>query len=76
MYAPITSEINLETGMVLKEIATEQLFELSERLPEGTEVLGDAWKITPIGIGRPDAKPSVILSRQELSERYFAAVED
>jgi hypothetical protein len=76
MYAPITSEITLRTGMVLREISTDQLFEVTERLKSGTNVSGeDIWKLTPIGGGQLDRLP-VVLPRQELSEKYFAEVEE
>ena len=31
MFVPITSEVTIDTGMVLKEIATERLFEVGQR---------------------------------------------
>jgi hypothetical protein len=76
MYVPITSEITIETGMVLREIATEQPFVVAERLKPGSEVSGeDRWRITPVGPGNPARLP-LELARQELSEKYFAEVED
>lgn len=76
MYAPITSEITIETGMVLKEISTGQLFSVAGRLKSGTEVSGeDKWKITPADTENSDRLP-IVLARQELSEKYFAEVEE
>ncbi|MBT1708598.1 hypothetical protein KK062_10200 [Fulvivirgaceae bacterium PWU5] len=76
MDAPITSEINIETGMVLKEIATGRLFLVGERLLQKVEVAGeDTWRITPTDAENPD-RSSRVLTRQELSERYFAEVEE
>jgi hypothetical protein len=75
MDAPITSEIDIETGLVLKEIATGQLFVVGERVKHGHEVAGeDVWNITPAG-DRTNQSLRV-LSRNELSEKYFAEVED
>lgn len=75
MYSPITSEITLGTGTVLREISTGRLFEVSERLKPAAEVSGeDIWKITPITNENDNRLPRV-LTRQELSERYFADTE-
>jgi hypothetical protein len=75
MYVPITSEITIETGLVLREISTDRLFEVTERLKSGPEVSGeDRWRITPMGTG-PDRSPRV-MARQELSEKYFAELEE
>ena len=41
MFVPITSEVTIDTGMVLKEIATERLFEVGQRLSDKEEVWGD-----------------------------------
>ena len=76
MYAPITSEIIIKRGMVLKKISTEQLFEVAERLEDGAPVSGeDRWEIAPIGAGDFDRAP-LVLGRQELSEKYFAEVDE
>jgi hypothetical protein len=76
MDAPITSEIDIESGMVLKEIATGQLFVVGERVKHGHEVSGeDIWNITPAASENTN-RSSLVLSRNELSEKYFAAVED
>ena len=76
MDAPITSEIDIETGMVLKEIATGQLFVVGERQKHGDKVSGeDIWTITPAASENTNRSP-LVLSRNELSERYFAEVED
>lgn len=71
MYVPITSEVTLGTGTVLREIATGQLFEVGERLHHGTEVSGeDEWTISPVGDPLSKRSP-VTLTRQELSQKYF-----
>jgi hypothetical protein len=76
MYVPITSEINIGVGLVLKEIATDQLFTVANRLKTGTQVSGeDIWRIEPIEPGNPNSSP-VVLARQELSEKYFAEVDE
>jgi hypothetical protein len=76
MYVPITSEISIGVGMVLKEISTEQRFTVAERLKPGTDVSGeDKWRITPINSGNVNRSP-LIMARQELSEKYFAEVDD
>ena len=73
MYVPITSEITLGTGTVLREISTGQLFEVGERLKHGAEVSGeDEWTITPVGDPNPQQRSAVTLSRQELAQKYFA----
>ncbi|MBT1686928.1 hypothetical protein [Dawidia soli] len=76
MDAPITSEINIETGLVLKEIATGKLFVVGERLKFGTDVAGeDTWRIIPANAASADRSP-LVLTRNELSERYFAEIEE
>ena len=76
MYVPITSEITLGTGTVLREISTGQLFEVGERLKHGGEISGeDEWMITPVGADSSQ-RPPVILSRQQLSQKYFADDEE
>lgn len=71
MFAPITSEITLGTGTILQEISTGQLFEVGARLKTGT----DTWEITEIA---PDNFHRVVmaLTRQELSMKFLAQVED
>jgi hypothetical protein len=75
MYVPITSEVNIEIGTELKEISSGQLFVVAERLPQGTEVLGeDTWKIMPADNGHSDGLPLAI-TRVVLAEKYFAEVD-
>lgn len=75
MYVPITSEITIETGMTLREISTERAFTVDERLKRSAEVSGeDVWRISPSEERVPGGAP-LLLTRQELSERYFAEVE-
>ena len=71
MFEPITSEITLHTGQVLKEIATGTLFEVGVRLRDGT----DAWEITEIA---PDDRSKVIMvaDRQTLAMKFFAEADE
>ena len=74
MYVPITSEITLGTGTVLREISTGQLFEVGARLKHGGEVSGeDEWTITPVDNAQ---RSPVILSREALSLKFFADDEE
>ena len=72
MFVPITSEVTIDTGMVLKEIATERLFEVGKRLSDKEEVWGDdPWElieIAPGNLGR-------VAAYEELARKYFAEVE-
>ena len=65
MFVPITSEVTIDTGMVLKEIATERLFEVGQRLSDKEEVWGDdPWELTEIAPGEPWAnRHCIALSR-------------
>jgi hypothetical protein len=76
MFVPITSEVTINTGMVLKEIATDRLFEVSQRLSDKEEVWGDdPWELIEIVPGNP--APTVIaLPYQVLAMKYLAEVED
>ena len=75
MFVPITSEVTIDTGMVLKEIATERLFEVGRRLSDKEEVWGDdpceLTEIAPGNLGRT----AIALPYQELARKYFAEVE-
>jgi hypothetical protein len=76
MFVPITSEVTIDTGMVLKEIATERLFEVGQRLSAKEEVWGDdSWELTEIAPGNL-ARIVIALPYQELARKYFAEVED
>lgn len=76
MFVPITSELNIETGMVLKEIATGHLFEVGARLNDREEVLGDdPWEVTEIATGNP-RRTVLALPYQELARKFFAEVND
>jgi hypothetical protein len=75
MFVPITSEITIGTGTVLKEIATDRLFEVNERLANGKEIWGaDTWKITENASIEPGPH-TLTLTRQELAMKYLAEVE-
>ena len=76
MFVPITSEVTITTGMVLKEIATERLFEVGERLSDNSEVWGDdSWELTEITTGHV-GETALALPYQELAMKYLAEVED
>ena len=76
MFIPITSEVNIETGMVLREIATGQLFEVGARLNNREEVLGDdPWEITEITPGNAE-RTVLAVSYEGLARKFFAEVED
>ncbi len=71
MLAPITSEITIGTGTVLQEIATGKLFEVGVRLKD----VGDTWEITEVAPDHSD-KITMVLTRQELSMKFMAKVEE
>jgi hypothetical protein len=74
MFVPITSEVTLETGTVLKEIATGRLFNVSRRLKNGADVWGDdPWELLEIMGNDPERKTVAYL---ELTEKYLAEAED
>ena len=76
MFVPITSEVTIDTGMVLKEIATERLFEVGRRLSDKEEVWGDdPWELTEIAPGNL-GRTAIALPYQILAQKYFAEVED
>jgi len=75
MFVPITSEVTIETGMVLKEIATGHLFEVGARLNTNEETLGDdPWELTEINPGNRE-RTAVALGYLELAQKFFAEVE-
>jgi hypothetical protein len=74
MFVPITSEITIETGMVLKEIASDRLFEVGTRLKNDSEVWADdPWELNEIESGERERKA---IAYQELTQKYLAEVED
>ncbi len=76
MFVPVTSEVIIKNGMVLKEIATNELFEVAERLPHRSEVWGeDTWTIMKVEPQQFNRMP-VELTRQELSMKYLAEVDE
>ena len=76
MFVPITSEVTIHTGMVLKEIATDRLFQIGQRLSDKEEVWGDdSWELTEITPGNP-ARTAIALPYQGLAMKYLAEVED
>jgi hypothetical protein len=76
MFVPITSEVTINKGMVLKEIATKRLYEVGERLSDNEEVWGDdSWELTEITPGHY-GQTALALPYQELAMKYLAEVED
>lgn len=74
MFVPITSEITIETGMVLKEIATGRLFEVGSRLKNDSEVWADdPWELMEVESGEREQKA---IAYQELTQKYLAEVQD
>lgn len=74
MFVPITSEITIGTGTVLKEIATSHLFTVSRRLKNDSEVWGDdPWELLEI-IGTDPQRKTIAYG--ELSEKFLAQVEE
>jgi len=69
MLIPITSEVTINTGMVLQEIATDRLFEVGHRLSN------DSWELTEMAPGSP-APAAIALHYQDLAQKYLAEVED
>ena len=71
MFEPITSEIDLHTGQVLKEIATGSLFEVGMRMRDGT----DKWEIKEIA---PEDRSKIIMvaDRQTLAMKFFAEAQE
>jgi hypothetical protein len=75
MFVPITSEVTLNKGMVLKEIATDRLFQVSRRLNYNEEVWADdPWELSEIDRGH--VTRVVSLPYQELAMKYLVEVED
>jgi len=76
MFVPITSEVTINTGTVLKEIATDRLFEVGHRLSTKEEVWGDdSWELNEIAPVN-SARTAIALPYQELAMKYLAEVED
>lgn len=73
MFVPITSEVTLESGMIVKQIATDLNFMLGERLESDPNVLGDdPWELIEL----PDrGGKRIYLGYLELAQKYFAEVE-
>ncbi|MEJ1238120.1 hypothetical protein WBG78_08325 [Chryseolinea sp. T2] len=71
MFEPITSEIDLHTGQVLKEIATGTLFEVGVRMRDGS----DKWEVREM---EPENHARIIMvaDRQTLAMKFFAEAED
>lgn len=74
MFVPITSEITINTGMLLREIATDRLFKVGRRLSDIEEVWGDdPWELTEVDPGHPPRTMALVY--QELAMKYLAEVE-
>jgi hypothetical protein len=77
MFVPITSEVTLNKGMVLMEIATDRLFTLGQRLSNNPEVWGDdSWELTEINPDTTSSSVAVRLSYLDLAKKYLAEVEE
>lgn len=76
MFVPITSEVIIEEGMVLKEIATGKLFEVGARLNNREEIWGDdPWEITELA-ARSLERTVLAVTYEDLARKYFAEVKD
>lgn len=74
MYVPITSEVTIHTGTVLKEVATGQRFHVSRRLKNNPEVWSDdPWEIIKISEIDPERKA---IGYIELTEKYLMEAEE
>ena len=75
MFVPITSEVTIGKGSVVKEIATGQLFEVGARLSNHEEIWGDDdWELTEL---TPDNRQRTVLAVkfEDLVRKFFAEVE-
>lgn len=73
MFVPITSEVTLSQGMIVKEIATGRLYELGDRMKSNSEVWGDdPWQLREVAGSDRDLKAVGYL---ELSEKYMAEID-
>lgn len=70
MFKPITSEIIIKTGMILREIASGREFEAGLKLNDGS----DRWYLKELDTSDPKAK-EFIVDRQTLAMKYFAEVD-
>ena len=71
MFETITSEIDLHTGQILKEIATGCLFEVGARMKDGS----DSWELTEIA-PENHSKVVMVADRQTIAMKFFAEIED
>lgn len=72
MFVPITSEVTLSHGMLLKEIATGQLFEIGTRLKGNADMWGDDPLEIHEAVGATRDSRAVVYN--ELAEKYWVAV--
>ena len=76
MFVPITSEVIIERGTVLKEIATGQLFEVGARLSNHEEIWGDdPWELTELEPGNRE-RTALAVNYDDLARKFFAEVND
>jgi len=71
MFEPITSEIDLHTGQVLKQIATGSLFEVGVRMRDGS----DKWELKEI-VPEDRSHLVMVADRQTIAMKFFAEAED
>lgn len=75
-FVPITSEVTITMGMVLKQIATGRLFEVGKRLND-TEVWGDDnWELIEVVSPGSLDRTALALPYQDLAMHYLAEVEE
>jgi hypothetical protein len=70
MYEPITSEVTLRTGLVLKEIATGQLFTIGVRSHDGS----DTWQLIE-SVDPGLSRIELMADRQTIAMKYLAEVQ-
>ena len=76
MFVPITSEVTIGTGTVLKEIATGHLYKVGPRLNNREEIWGDdPWEIIDLEPGDGE-RTALAVNYDDLARKYFAEVND
>jgi len=77
MFVPITSEVIIGTGTVLKEIATGQLFEVGPRLNNREEIWGDdPWELIELAPPGNRERTALAVNYDDLARKFFAEVND
>ena len=74
MFAPITSEITIEKGMLLKEIASGKLYQVNRRIENNPDIATDPiWELNNV---EETGNALKSLLYEELVSKYFAQVEE